>query len=290
VETITYLLANYNNENYLRDCLNSLLEQTDKHWLALICDDASNDHSIKIINLYLNDQITLIRNEQNQGYTRTLKRLIEMATTDIVGILDPDDLLHPEATKAILDVYNQQPTAAFVYTRFQYVTQSLHNGGFCPRTGTTSLGNGFIGALRTFRRQLYYRTEGLDEMILYAEDRDLVYKLEEMTEPVFIDRVLYQHRMVPTSQSHGKKNHEIGLRSHQIARKNALQRRKITGKEKQIYWLFFYLDYVTQTYRTSRLTKRLAHYMILFLDGLDRRFHLRSNGQLCREKVNGNHE
>ena len=57
--------------------------------------------------------------------------------------------------------------------------------------------NGFVGHLKMFQHSAYAKTAGLDPSILYAEDRDLVYKMEEVTPFVFIDQALYKHRQMP---------------------------------------------------------------------------------------------
>src|SRR5688572_9085213 len=104
-ERITYLIANHNRAAYVRDCLASLLEQTSGDWLGLIVDDASTDNSIDVIRSMQDSRIKLLENRHNLGYIGTLQRLVDEATTDIVGILDVDDALVPEATELLLTAY-----------------------------------------------------------------------------------------------------------------------------------------------------------------------------------------
>ncbi len=105
MEEITYLIANYNNGKYIADCLASLQQQTVPQWRALIVDDKSTDNSLEVIDPWRSDRIQLRQNAQNIGYIGSLVRLIEQATTDIVGILDPDDALQPTATAQVLRAY-----------------------------------------------------------------------------------------------------------------------------------------------------------------------------------------
>ena len=46
------LIANYNNEKYLEECLNSILNQTYKNIEIIVIDDDSSDNSSKIINKF----------------------------------------------------------------------------------------------------------------------------------------------------------------------------------------------------------------------------------------------
>ena len=240
METITYLVANHNNARYLEDCLRSLKDQTCDRWQCLVCDDASTDDSVAVIKRHANYKIRLLQNSANVGYIRTLKRMVAAAPGDIVGILDSDDALTEDATACVLQAYADNDTG-FVYSRFAVMDESLRRQAFI--SGAPGVDNGLdngkhwellltignVSAIRTFRKSLYYRTSGLDESMLYAEDRDLIFKLEEATRPVFIDKVLYKYRFLRNSQCHNPANAKIAVRNHYRAKKNALHRRKVRG-------------------------------------------------------------
>jgi len=107
MEIITYLVANYNNEKYITECIDSIIKQECSQWECIICDNASTDSSLNVIRPYLGSKIKLITNSQKLGYTNTLKKLIKTAETDIVAIIDPDDALCLDATESVLEVYKE---------------------------------------------------------------------------------------------------------------------------------------------------------------------------------------
>lgn len=263
IEQITYLIANYNNGKYIKECLDSLNKQTNPNWLAIICDDKSTDDSLAIIEPLLNEKIQLIQNEVNRGYIGALKKLIAGATTDIVGILDADDMLMPQATEAILRAYAQHPESGFIFSNHVVFSSDLKFvpkiGGSSPiPVGQTALTHGWISHLKTFRIRAYQQTPGLDETILYAEDQDLAYKIEEVTRPVFVSQVLYKYRLVPGSQGSSRRTTCIGFRSKLTAQMNAVRRRNLKGFQRVSHQLFFYCSYVSMTSRLKVL-RRLAH-------------------------------
>ena len=237
METITYLVANYNNARYVEDCLLSLKNQTCDRWRCIVCDDNSSDDSVAVIKRHVCSRIRLLENSRNVGYVKTLKRMIAAAPGDIVGIVDSDDALEEDATACVLQAYNDDKNARFVFTRYAYMDENLRHrlgtsgvpGDGRGRHSELLLTSGNVCALRSFRKSLYYRTQGFDEGMLYAEDRDLVYKLEEATRPVFINKVLYKYREIPDSQSHDPAKIKIGTRNYFKARRNALHRRQIRG-------------------------------------------------------------
>ncbi|MGH7475285.1 MAG: glycosyltransferase family 2 protein [Longimicrobiales bacterium] len=259
---ITYLVANHGHARYLPDCIASLRAQTDDRWLALIADDGSTDDSLAVIRALLEPRIRVLENGVNIGYTRTLQRLIENATTDIVGILDADDALHPEATARLLAVYEADDDSSFVYSRFavydETLTDCLATHGSAVPAGDTALRAGVVGAIRSFRRSAYARTAGLDPELRYAEDRDLVYKLEEVTRPVMIDAVLYRYRHLPTSQSHDPVKHEIGARNTLRARRAAVRRRRVTPIRRALWDAYFVADYLAYSRSRPAAVRTLA--------------------------------
>jgi glycosyltransferase involved in cell wall biosynthesis len=241
---ITYLVANYNNGRYIKDCVASLHAQSSPAWHCLIADDKSTDDSLAIIQPLLNDKIELLTNEENLGKSRTLARLLDHAPTDIVGILDPDDALYPLATELVLQAYLEHPEAGFVYTNLTFYDQALKRALGAGRStpiqpGGNTLWGGYVGAMRTFRLKAYRQTTGFEANILYAEDRDLVYKMEEVTPFVFVDQALYKYRKVPNSHTNAPEKRRIGIQNHRMAYQNALQRRNIHGLKKVIYLLYF---------------------------------------------------
>lgn len=245
MEYITYLLANYNNAPYIEECIASLQAQTSNKWYCLIADDKSTDNSVDIIKPLLNEQIKLIENSENIGKVGTLKRLIDHTSTDIIGILDPDDTLCPTVTELVLEAYKKNPETGFVYTNLTFYDKKMEKvlkpGRSTPvHAGRdTLIGGGFVDALRTFRISAYRETAGYDDAIIYAEDRDLVYKMEEVTPFVFIDQPLYNYRQVPKSQTHEPKKRRIGITTHRIAYKNALRRRNIRGLRRVLHLFYF---------------------------------------------------
>jgi len=262
MEKITYLLANYNNGDYIADCLESLNDQASDDWLCIICDDASTDDSLSVIDGYLSENILLLRNEVNVGYIRTLKRLIENATTDVVGILDPDDALSPKATQEVLEAYVKHPECGFIYTDYQKYDEFLNvmiYSASCSdkRNDKTALIYGCVSHLKTFKRSDYFKTLMYDEDMLYAEDRDLCYKMEEVTDFFYINKKLYKYRDVPNSQSSGEKFF-LGVENHVKARENALVRRGVGGFDLFLHYVInFFL--IFSRGRFSLVSSLLKH-------------------------------
>lgn len=263
---ITYLIANYNNAAYISECINSLYQQTSPKWHALICDDASADNSLTVIEPLLNDSITLIRNRRNRGYVETLKILIENAQTDIVGILDPDDVLCPKATELVLKAYKAQTNCGFIHTDWHWFReddiQQLYTKKHIGKpNGKTALIYGEISHLKTFKKSLYVQTDGLDKQTNIAADRDLIYLMEEVTDFYFIDEPLYKYRV------HNKGISQYSLKdtleNHRLVRENTMRRRGIQG----IYlWVHQLINFTVFTYPKFKFVGGTLMHLIRFFN------------------------
>ena len=99
----------------------------------------------------------------------------------------------------------------------------------------------------SFRKKLYSKIEKTiqidDRNLLYAEDKDLIYKLEEQAEAGFIPQVLYKYRYVKDSATHSQEKRNLGAKNHFLLQKEALQRRNIKGLKKKMYHFLFFLTY-----------------------------------------------
>ena len=69
---ISVLLPNYNNASYLKEAIDSILNQTFQDFELLIVDDGSSDNSIEIIRSYSDSRIKLIEKSSNSGIVDTL--------------------------------------------------------------------------------------------------------------------------------------------------------------------------------------------------------------------------
>jgi len=202
-------MASHNQEKYIAEAIASVVNQTFSQWELVIVDDCSTDYSLKVIEPYLNDRrIRLLKNDKNIGYIGTLKKLIKESRAGILGILDSDDALEATALEKMYEAHVRHPDCGFIYSNFTYCDNKLKpvELGFCeaiPQVPErTVLRYDIVGPFRTFKKKKYFETPGYDEEILYAEDKDLVLKLEEVTDLFFVDEFLYLYRVLPGSQSH----------------------------------------------------------------------------------------
>ena len=95
---ISVIMSVYNADKYLRESIESILNQTFTNFEFIIINDASTDNSLKIIEEYKkkDKRIILISNENNAGLASSLNLGIKQSKYDFIARMDADDISEPE--------------------------------------------------------------------------------------------------------------------------------------------------------------------------------------------------
>lgn len=92
-EKIDVLMATYNGEKYLKEQIDSILNQTYKNIQLIISDDCSTDRTREILKEYeQNDKIKIFYQEKNLGYIKNFEFLLKKVENDLYMLSDQDDV------------------------------------------------------------------------------------------------------------------------------------------------------------------------------------------------------
>ncbi len=102
---VSVVLASYNGERFLREQLESILQQTYKNLEIIAVDDFSTDSSAEILMEFArrDQRIRFFRNESNLGYTANFERGLRLAKGDFIAPCDQDDLWFPGKIARLLE-------------------------------------------------------------------------------------------------------------------------------------------------------------------------------------------
>lgn len=96
---ISIIVPVYNTECYLKECLDSLVNQNFESYEIICIDDCSTDASLEILNLYKDEYpnlFTILSNDENIGQGRSRERGIRRARGTFIMFVDSDDYVQPE--------------------------------------------------------------------------------------------------------------------------------------------------------------------------------------------------
>ena len=117
------ITASYNYENFIKETIESVINQTYANWEMIIVDDGSTDNSIEIIKMYCNkdDRIKLYthENNQNNGLGETLKLGISKSNGDYIIFLESDDYIKNDYLQKKLDFVKKNTSVKFICNKIK---------------------------------------------------------------------------------------------------------------------------------------------------------------------------
>src|SRR6266850_2829337 len=116
---VSVIIPNYNHARFLRQRVDSVLEQTFQNVEGILLDDCSTDESRSIRSEYAGDpRVTLEFNEKNSGSTfKQWNKGVRLARGEYVWIAESDDYADPQLLERIVSRLNAEPDVAFCYCR-----------------------------------------------------------------------------------------------------------------------------------------------------------------------------
>lgn len=109
---VTVIVPVYNAEQYLAECIESVIDQTVQDWQLILVDDGSTDASPDICKEYaLKDTRITYLKQENQGVSVARNNGLKHADSEWVTFLDSDDCFAPFALEILL---NKKPNTLFL--------------------------------------------------------------------------------------------------------------------------------------------------------------------------------
>lgn len=93
---VSVIVPIYNAEQYLKQCLDSIINQTLTDIEIILIDDGSSDSSAQICKSYLSDSRVTYYHKENEGLAAARDDGMFRATGEYIGFVDSDDWLEPE--------------------------------------------------------------------------------------------------------------------------------------------------------------------------------------------------
>jgi len=219
--TISAIIVNYNGKPFVKECLESLLEQSRKPDEVIVIDNASSDGSLQLLQDSFSG-VAIIALDRNIGFPAACNRGIKQSSSDLIAILNNDIILDRNWLKSLLNQVN--PTWSFWASRIVFAGEpSLIDSagdGMAVVGAAYKIGHGDLaehhldrkevfgpcGAAALYRRSMLEAVNGFDEdFFLIYEDADL-----NMRARLKGFRCLY----VPDAVVHHMVNKSIGTFSH----------------------------------------------------------------------------
>lgn len=123
---VSIIIPFYNVEKYIRQCLESVTNQTFRDIEIIFIDDSSPDKSAQIIETAakIDSRIKLIRNHTNEGVGASRNTGIEAATGKYLKIIDSDDFLASDALEVLYNEAEHHQADIVFHDAFSFYSTS----------------------------------------------------------------------------------------------------------------------------------------------------------------------
>jgi glycosyltransferase involved in cell wall biosynthesis len=210
---VSIITVTMNSEKYLSDCINSVRRQNYRDIEHIIIDGKSTDGTLNIIHQNLN-HISYWISETDRGMYDAINKGLQMATGDVVGILNSDDMFATaDAVKSIVDCFETTGTDS-VYGDLVYVdacnTQKILRYWKGVSYKRSRFRYGWMPAHPTF----YMRRELIDQYGIYENHYYTAADYEFMARYLFLHKVSsrYIDTMLVKMRSGGISNENLKSR------------------------------------------------------------------------------
>lgn len=117
-DKVSIIVPIYNKENYLEECLNSIINQTYNNLEIILINDESTDNSLKICKNYQKkDKRIIIINQKNKGESGSRNAGIKKATGKYIAFIDGDDFVDNNFIEVLHNNINNCDMASVGYTQ-----------------------------------------------------------------------------------------------------------------------------------------------------------------------------
>ena len=122
---VSVIIPSYNHCAYIKQAIDSVLDQTFSDFELLIIDDASTDGSHEVIREFDDPRITYWAKETNSGSAATINEAIRLAQGKYISILNSDDFYHPQRLELLVNDCEQN-NIRFAATDIELVDADGH--------------------------------------------------------------------------------------------------------------------------------------------------------------------
>lgn len=208
---VSVIMPAYNTACYIREAINSVLDQDYPRKELIVIDDGSTDGTLDVLRSY-GDRITLLQ-QRNQGSAVARNAGLEVARGEFIAFLDSDDIWLPGKLRLQVDHLQRHPEIGMVYSGWavwkpradgEFRLPAIEGGEDAPsivpdRSGWLYNRLLFSSILHTItvvaRRDLIARVGNFEPELKRGQDYDYWIRASRLTQIHKLDRVLALYRV-----------------------------------------------------------------------------------------------
>lgn len=209
-------------EEYLRESIESILNQTFKDFEFIILDDCSENDVEAIVKSYKDERIKFYRNAENKNVAFCRNKLLDLCRSEYAAFQDADDISYPERLKLQVDYLDRYSDVSILSAGYETIPENLivrncQNVKYLDLFKYCCVAQPVLMLRITDIRQYNLR---YNEDFVTSEDYELWARAINYLKIVNMPNILLKYRVRPNSLSHG--NIELAMKNDKFIREQML--------------------------------------------------------------------
>lgn len=119
-DLVSIIMPSYNTAPYIKETIQSVLDQTYTKWELIIVDDCSTDNTDEVLSEIHDERIKYFKNEKNSGAAVSRNKALREAKGQWIAYLDSDDIWMPEKLEKQI-IFMKRKGYLFSYTNYEEI-------------------------------------------------------------------------------------------------------------------------------------------------------------------------
>lgn len=245
---VSIIMPAYNEEKYIGEAIDSIINQTYQNWELIIVDDCSKDQTAVIVQQYMakDTRIRLYRFEENQGVCVALNEALKKVQGDYICWLSADDKYKTEMLHSSVEYLKAHPEMQAVFSRHEFINEmsepenewemsesylSIGEIG-CrePYYTLCYIGNGFNACSVLATTEAFKKAGYFDKNHPYAGDYEYMLRLTAYSNIGFLNQLNVESRVHSGQVTNEGKNDIDAIHAYEDALWNDEVRRRLFFK------------------------------------------------------------
>ena len=210
---VSVVMSVFNAENYLKEAIESILNQSFSDFEFIIVNDGSTDRSLEIIKSYTDNRIILI-DQKNGGAANARNTGIKKAKGKYIAVLDADDIAKPQRLQLQYDFLNNNVDYVAIGSNADIIDM---DGNYIYTSSLQLFDKEMKNILPEFpaihpslmfRKSIFCRAGGYPDFMLKAQDLVMFNRIAKFGKIANIEEPLIKYRIVPTANSNRNSSHD----------------------------------------------------------------------------------
>lgn len=205
---VSVVVPCYNHEKYVKETIESIINQTYKNIELIVIDDGSKDNSVSVIKELADKYGFTFIHRPNKGLSATLNEGIRLAKGKYFTACASDDIFMLNKIEKQVEFMESNPEYGMCYGKIVYFEDSIENTYEYPNSNKQGwvfddlLNYGcFIPTPSTFMKKEVFETVGEYDENLWIEDWDMWLRISQKYQVGYIDEYLAYYRKHDTNIS-----------------------------------------------------------------------------------------